>query len=124
MEEISQPFQPTSQLRAAPAAETSRPVLPSLLLGVWFCGMAGFVLFWSVRWRRLGLAVRGASPIDLGAPIRTMSSTACVEPGIFGVFRPVLLLPEGIAQRLTPEQLAAIVAHELCHIRRRDNLAP
>ncbi|HEV8612488.1 MAG TPA: M56 and DUF3738 domain-containing protein, partial [Gemmatimonadales bacterium] len=44
-------------------------------------------------------------------------------PGVFGVFRPVLLLPEGIADRLTPAQLKAILAHELCHVRRRDNLA-
>jgi len=32
------------------------------------------------------------------------------------------LLPEGIAERLTPAQLDAILAHELCHVRRRDNL--
>ncbi|MGB9145636.1 MAG: M56 family metallopeptidase, partial [Acidobacteriaceae bacterium] len=35
---------------------------------------------------------------------------------------PVLVLPRGIAQRLSAEQLDAIVAHELCHMRRRDNL--
>jgi bla regulator protein BlaR1 len=34
-----------------------------------------------------------------------------------------LLLPAGITDRLTPPQLKAIVAHELCHVRRRDNLA-
>jgi uncharacterized protein (TIGR03435 family) len=45
-----------------------------------------------------------------------------MEPGVFGIFRPVLLLPEGIADRLTPAQLEAILAHELCHVRRRDNL--
>jgi bla regulator protein BlaR1 len=124
MEEISQPFQPPSQPRAAPAAvETSRPLVPWVLLTVWLCGFTGLLLFWGMRWRRLRLALRGASPIDLGAPIKTLSSAACIEPGIFGVFRPVLLLPEGIAERLTPEQLAAIVAHELCHVRRRDNLA-
>ncbi len=42
--------------------------------------------------------------------------------GLFGIFRPVLLLPAGIATQLSPEQLDAIVAHELCHWRRRDNL--
>ena len=41
---------------------------------------------------------------------------------MFGVFRPVLLLPEGIFERLTPEQLQAVIAHELCHVRHRDNL--
>jgi uncharacterized protein (TIGR03435 family) len=45
-----------------------------------------------------------------------------VEPGIFGVFRPVLLLPESIFERLTPAQLRAVLDHELCHIRYRDNL--
>ena len=124
MEEISQPFQPAPRLRnTSAAAEAPRPLLPWLFLTVWFCGFAGLLLCWGVRWRRLGLAVRGACPIDLGAPIKTVSSVARVEPGIFGVFRPVLLLPEGIDERLTPEQMEAIVAHELCHVRRRDNLA-
>jgi uncharacterized protein (TIGR03435 family) len=52
-----------------------------------------------------------------------MSSPGILEPGVFGVLRPVLLLPEGIAARLTPEQLESVLAHELCHVRRRDNLA-
>ena len=41
---------------------------------------------------------------------------------MFGVFRPVLLLPEGIFERLAPAQLHAVIAHELCHVRHRDNL--
>jgi uncharacterized protein (TIGR03435 family) len=36
--------------------------------------------------------------------------------------RPVLLLPHGIAERLTPSQLNAVLAHEICHVRHRDNL--
>ncbi len=39
-----------------------------------------------------------------------------------GFFRPVLLLPVGIVERLAPGQLQAVLAHELCHIARRDNL--
>jgi uncharacterized protein (TIGR03435 family) len=31
------------------------------------------------------------------------------------------LLPEGIFERLTPSQLQAVIAHELCHFRYRDN---
>jgi uncharacterized protein (TIGR03435 family) len=50
------------------------------------------------------------------------TSNTLLEPGVFGIFRPVLLLPAGITDRLTPEQLQAILAHELCHVRRRDNL--
>jgi hypothetical protein len=41
---------------------------------------------------------------------------------VFGIRRPVFLLPAGILDHLTPPQWKAIVAHELCHVRRRDNL--
>jgi bla regulator protein BlaR1 len=34
----------------------------------------------------------------------------------------VLLLPDGIFDRLTSAQLRAVIAHELCHVRRKDNL--
>ncbi|PYV44632.1 MAG: hypothetical protein DMG06_05710 [Acidobacteria bacterium] len=68
-------------------------------------------------------ALRVGSPLPLEAPIRVISSPTLIEPGLFGIFRPVLLLPDGIADRLTPAQFQAILAHELCHLRRRDNLA-
>jgi multidrug efflux pump subunit AcrA (membrane-fusion protein) len=45
-----------------------------------------------------------------------------LEPGVVGLFHPILLLPAGIAERLTPGQFEAVLAHELCHVRRRDNL--
>jgi hypothetical protein len=45
------------------------------------------------------------------------------EPGIVGIFRPALLLPNGLMDRLTPAQVEAVVSHELCHVQRRDNLA-
>ncbi|MGD0496938.1 MAG: M56 family metallopeptidase [Bryobacteraceae bacterium] len=55
--------------------------------------------------------------------INLVSSTARLEPGIFGIFRPVLWLPAGIGDHLGDAELEAILAHELCHTRRRDNLA-
>ena len=45
-----------------------------------------------------------------------------MKPGLVGIFRPVILLPQGIEQQLSPAELKAILAHELCHWRRRDNL--
>ena len=104
---------------AAPAMAASRSLLPI----VWFVASRQFSSSGACRWRRVGSIVRGASPIDLGVPVITLSSPALLEPGVFGIFRPVLLLPAGILERLTSQQLQAIVAHELCHVRRRDNLA-
>jgi uncharacterized protein (TIGR03435 family) len=45
-----------------------------------------------------------------------------IEPGVVGFRRPTLLLPAGIEAYLTTAQLEAVIAHELCHVRRRDNL--
>jgi bla regulator protein blaR1 len=55
--------------------------------------------------------------------IRVLSSPSALEPGVFGIFRPVLLLPAGLEELLSEAQLQAVVAHEICHIRHRDNLA-
>src|SRR5262249_20343807 len=49
-------------------------------------------------------------------------SPSHLEPGVVGIVRPLVLLPEGIAERLTPPELETVLAHELCHVRRRDNL--
>ena len=55
--------------------------------------------------------------------IEMLLSRASLEPGIFGIARPVLVWPEGISERLEDAHLEAILAHELWHVRRRDNLA-
>ena len=55
-------------------------------------------------------------------PIAVLSSSGSMEPGIFGVLRPVLLWPEAISFHLDDAQLEAVLAHEAAHVRRRDNL--
>jgi bla regulator protein BlaR1 len=55
--------------------------------------------------------------------VEILLSGASLEPGIFGVARPVLVWPEGISEHLEVAHLEAILAHELWHVRRRDNLA-
>jgi len=106
-----------------PAHALSSIAWPMIGEAVWISGCLLVLLLWSVRWWRVRSAVRTASPVRMDIAIDVMSSPALLEPGVFGVWRPVLLLPQGIAERLTAEQLDAIVAHELCHVRRRDNLA-
>jgi uncharacterized protein (TIGR03435 family) len=122
MEEISQPF-----IMPPPAArlvgERSAPdALPAMLLGLWLCGFAIASISAFRSWRHIRAIRRTATPLSLNLPIQAMSSPSRLEPGVFGIRKPVLLLPEGITERLTPPQLEAVLAHELCHIRRRDNL--
>ncbi len=97
-----------------------------ILMGIWFLGFAVGVALWIRSWMQIRAALRtagdqGAAPCGRGS-VEIKVSSSRMEPGVFGIFRPVLLLPEGITDRLTPAQMEAIVAHEMCHVRRRDNL--
>ncbi len=135
IQEIGQPFSPP---KIHVVAHSANPVSPLLPLAVWLCGAVAVVLFWCVRWRRARAAVHGSVLLgdgrereallrlqqigQLRSQIELRASNVALEPGVFGVFRPALLLPCGIADRMTDAQLDAIITHELCHVRRRDNL--
>ena len=51
-----------------------------------------------------------------------LPSRSSMEPGVFGIIRPVLLWPEGIARHMDDAHLESVLAHEVCHVQRRDNL--
>ena len=106
----------------AEAAPNHLSVLLYIVSAVWVCGFVTVTAGWFAEWLRIRRIVNAASSLNFGLPIRVVSTPARLEPGVFGVFRPVLVLPEGIAARLTKAQLEAVLAHELCHVRRRDNL--
>jgi RND family efflux transporter MFP subunit len=95
---------------------------PLALLGVWACGFAAIALVRWRAWRRVRAVVNSSVPMDLAAGMTVRSATGLLEPGVVGLFRPVLLLPADIMERLSPSQLRAVLAHELCHVRRRDNV--
>jgi bla regulator protein BlaR1 len=123
IDEVSQPFTaPTASLVPMTAAPPAASTVAALLWTIWACGFLGITCSWWVRWRRIRAAVRTGSPLGLELPIRAVSSPMLLEPGVFGMFRPVMLLPQGILDRLTPAQLEGVVAHELCHVYHRDNL--
>ncbi len=60
--------------------------------------------------RRLGLKC---------APAVRYSERVLV-PAVIGVVKPTLVLPAAVVTGLAPQQLAAVLAHELAHIRRHD----
>jgi uncharacterized protein (TIGR03435 family) len=144
IEQISQPFtQPATRAisTVVPAAASSglAHLLPEIIAGIWLCGFVAVLLMWCLRWRRISAAIRQSLPLREGREIETLRrlertagirqriemllSRTTLEPGIFGMSRPVLVWPEGISQHLETRHLEAILAHELWHVRRRDNLA-
>ncbi|MBV9404614.1 MAG: TIGR03435 family protein, partial [Acidobacteriaceae bacterium] len=123
VEQISQPFASpdfASYSSGAAVATTWHPI-QTILFIIWLCGFVTVLIRWLGCWMRTRAAVHCATPVPIEAPIRVLSSPSSIEPGIFGIFQPVLLLPAGINRHLTPTHLQTILAHELCHVRRRDN---
>lgn len=121
VERTSQPFTSLSSVQTQ-AENSSADWIPGVLYLLWGIGSATIAFAWWRRWRGLREVLRTASSLDLPIGMKAMTSHAFAEPGVFGVRRPVLLLPAGITNCLTPSQMTAIVTHELCHVRRHDNL--
>ena len=110
---------------AAPAAPSHRDWRPAALGVLWLGGCATLLIRWYARWRVASGRLRESAPWNRagGLPVAVRCSGSAMEPGVIGLFRPVLLLPAGIEERLSAAQLQAVLAHELCHVRHRDNLA-
>lgn len=102
--------------------DTPRLMWSVALLSVWGTGALFVAGRWLVRWFRIWLARWRSRPVAGDFPTRVRVTSMQFEPGIVGIIRPVLLLPEGLEDRLTPEQIRAVLAHERCHLRWRDNL--
>ena len=121
-------FPATLGLFAEPLRTTApwTPLTIALIV-IWTLGVLAVASSWIARARKVRAVLRASAPSTTTLPpiartpeVRT--SPALVEPSLVGIARPVLLLPRGIAERLTPAQLDAVIAHELAHWRRRDNL--
>ncbi|MBW8708340.1 MAG: M48 family metalloprotease [Alphaproteobacteria bacterium] len=93
-----------------------------LLTAVWVIGATIIAGVWLLRWVRLWTIAHAGRPLALAVPVPVRATSALLEPGLVGIWRPVILLPEGIFSQLSHSEIDAILGHELCHWRRRDNL--
>lgn len=54
--------------------------------------------------------------------VRLKLSPVTASPSICGLFRPTILVPQTLSEKLNARQLKSILLHELAHIKRRDLL--
>jgi len=62
---------------------------------------------------------------DLGASdikVRVSDGSA-ISAFTYGIFRPVMCISKGLVEKISDNELKALLAHEIGHIRQRDNLA-
>ncbi|WP_339911355.1 M56 family metallopeptidase, partial [Symmachiella dynata] len=60
--------------------------------------------------------------MGLKRPVELLQSALVSVPTVIGCLRPVILLPASSLMGLDTRELEAILAHELAHVRRHDNL--
>ena len=112
--------------------------LYGVLTGVWLAGCGLLGLSWLRKSRGLSAALRKGRELTRGREAEALRSVrawfgmrrdvklvvtpAVSEPGVWGVWRPVVLLPEGVAEHLDDGELEAVFMHELSHVERWDNL--
>ncbi|MGE5326854.1 MAG: M56 family metallopeptidase [Deltaproteobacteria bacterium] len=121
----------------APAALTAKDAgaLPLLLLVVWLCGGAMMLAVWLRRMRAAHdpfLAPSESENETLDKLARRLrvrgrvvlrTTRARIEPGVTGIFRHTITVPEGLSKELEAREFEAVLLHELAHAKRRDNLS-
>jgi len=121
VESASAVFVPAMPRGLATAAALLSQILV-IAAAIWVLGAALLCLRWFLQWCSVRTRVAFAPEVclDLPAPVRLTSSD--LPTSVFGIIRPVVILPREVMHSLTPAQLRAVLAHEACHIRRHDNL--
>ncbi|MDT7777860.1 MAG: hypothetical protein QOC99_372 [Acidobacteriota bacterium] len=66
------------------------------------------------------LLVRVSGRLRVSRAVRLCQSALVEVPTVVGHLRPIILIPASALLGLTPQQLEAVLAHELAHVRRYD----
>ena len=128
---VSQPYAQTPlDLAAATSPKVAHrgvaAVLPVMLVIAWMLGAGACLLVSLIQWRRLRALCRHALQVETGREfdslrrlehargmtrsIPLLVSSSALEPGAFGIVRPVLLWPAEIGRYLDDAQVDAIVS--------------
>jgi TonB family protein len=120
----------------SPASSPKSIDWPCLLALIWITGFFIGMLRLAIQaalWRRVAAAAVPAEDPGIrrifedltrryGVTSELVESDACLEPVVIGFLRPRVVLPSRIVREADLESLHAILAHELAHVARRDNL--
>jgi beta-lactamase regulating signal transducer with metallopeptidase domain len=121
----------------APVFTPPRPPLSAAawIVPVWGALSFGLLVWMTARWRQVARDVKRAAPalawldelfnaaknsIGLRRTVRLRVTDQAMSPVVCGLFRPVILLPQSLVEKLPPAQLRAVLLHELTHLRRGD----
>jgi TonB family protein len=109
-----------------------------VLTALWLIGVALCFARWGWRRRRLAAVALAGEKVGTGREavmledlkfrlkvsrrVGLILSPKFAEPVVWRALRPLIVLPQGLAERLSDEELGSVLAHELFHVKRFDNL--
>ena len=129
--------QPLAFDLSAPDEGVRAPVWINALFALWLTGLIVSLMNLGISLLRVAGLQRGTMRVSTGPCVVAVERAAArlgmrrapavhvgdehMMPMVWGIFRPVLLLPSGAA-RWSAARLESVLLHELAHIRRRDPL--
>jgi bla regulator protein blaR1 len=126
-----------SGVAQSPVTDPWQQAMPGIVM-VWFAGAAacsfrllmGFISAAALRRSRHAAVLtewqqtldRLIERMHVSRRVRLLATDRVDSPSVIGWLRPVILAPVGVLCGLAPEQVEALLAHELAHVRRHDYL--
>ena len=95
-------------------------LLASRMIGAWLLVLRLRRSAGAVPERFEELLARVSGRLRVQRAVRLCRSALVEVPTVVGHLRPIILIPAGALVGLTPQQLEAVLAHELAHVRRYD----
>ncbi len=121
-------------------ADTQSPSdkIPAVIIAFWLCGFSALLINRYKQASQVTGIVRKAELVSdnykieafrrikyrkgILNSIRIALTKDVTEPGVSGIFTPVLILPADIQNHVNDAEMEAILLHEMAHIRCKDNL--
>jgi beta-lactamase regulating signal transducer with metallopeptidase domain len=129
--------QPVAEAAHSPFTDPWQQAMPAIVM-VWFAGAAAYsfrLLMGCISAATLRRSRPAPVPADwqrtlerlmarmqVSRRVRLVATDRVDSPSVIGWLRPVILAPVGVLCGLAPEQVEALLAHELAHVRRNDYL--
>ena len=136
--QLTAPILQINDYRGAANSAARHNELFCALTVVWLTGSVVLLAMWfrrRLRFRRVLRATALADPsrellalervrswMGIKRDVRLSILPGTVEPGVWGVWRPRVFLPQSMANELDDAELEAVIMHEMIHIARWDNL--
>ena len=118
-------------------ASASHAEVYCALTTIWTAGAIAVFVFWQLRRWRFSRGINADSvpaagkvaelsaqlqrQLGFNGNIPLIVSARMSGPGLWGLLRPKIILPPDLETRLQEDELAAVLLHELMHLRQRDN---